>query len=318
MELDNNLLLLPTDTIDVARLLASSGYEQEQIESTLSSTGFSHLHIERKRSLSEFVDDGVTAVKTQQPEVFHSVDSIITVSQSFDMRIPALSTRIQRQIGVGSSCYCVDIIDGCSGFIKAVNVASMLGKEGFRKTLIIAGDLNSKLTEQSELGTRILFGDGISITTVRPTLEKSDIILRNRGDLDGVLKCSVTDNTMVMNGFEVFRFTRSEVPKLVNDYLASKERNISDYDLIGLHQASKLVVDSLSSLLHINNQRTKNFTCSTIGNIGAGSIGAWLTSITTPSNLRDASLLAVGFGSGLSWGLASLTVNTDTNEVIYV
>ena len=58
--------------------------------------------------------------------------------------------------------------------------------------------------------------------------------------------------------------------------------------------------------------------CGEIGNLGAGSIGAWLSQGENLTNVGKLKMLAVGFGSGLSWGIASLTVNLKNNEVIYV
>ena len=61
-----------------------------------------------------------------------------------------------------------------------------------------------------------------------------------------------------------------------------------------------------------------NFACGEIGNLGAGSIGAWLSQGKNLTEVGKQKMLAVGFGSGLSWGLASLIVNLKTNEVIHV
>ena len=46
---------------------------------------------------------------------------------------------------------------------------------------------------------------------------------------------------MHMDGFEVFRFTKKNVPKLINDYLTENKIQINSFDLVHF-SASKLVV----------------------------------------------------------------------------
>jgi 3-oxoacyl-[acyl-carrier-protein] synthase III len=70
--------------------------------------------------------------------------------------------------------------------------------------------------------------------------------------------------------------------------------------------------------LKFTNSLSNDFSCGEIGNLGAGSIGAWLSRICQLGSKGKLNMLAVGFGSGLSWGLASLVVDVGMNEVIYV
>jgi 3-oxoacyl-[acyl-carrier-protein] synthase III len=121
-----------------------------------------------------------------------------------------------------------------------------------------------------------------------------------------------------MNGFEVFRFTRNVVPQLVNSYLEESNQSLAAYDLVALHQASKLVVSTICASLKYRNTLCDDFACGQIGNLGAGSIGAWLSQISSLDKKGPLKMLAVGFGSGLSWGLGSIVVNVQRNEVIYV
>ena len=209
-------------------------------------------------------------------------------------------------------------MDGCSGYIKALSIASMLGNNDFRKILIIAGDINSAMTTDAELATKILFGDGLAVSVLEAGTHRLNTQLFNDGDIKDVISCEMRENIMHMNGFEVFRFTRNVVPKLIKTYLTEANEDLDSYDLIALHQASDLVVSTIAKALKLNNSLIRNFACGEIGNLGAGSIGAWLAQGKNLTNIGKRKMLAVGFGSGLSWGLASLTVNLQTNEVIHV
>ncbi len=267
---------------------------------------------------SEFALSGLTKINEAHSNVFENVDAIIAVSQSYDYRIPSLSTRIQKHLSLESETFCIDIMDGCSGYIKALKIASMLSNSAYRKVLIIAGDINSSMTTNADLATKILFGDGLSVSILEPGMDRLDTKLFNAGDTKNVISCDIRENVMQMNGFEVFRFTRNVVPKLIEAYLEEANEKLDSYDLVALHQASDLVVTTISKMLKLDNHLIKNFGCGQIGNLGAGSIGAWLSQGENLTKSGKLKMLAVGFGSGLSWGLASLTVNLKNNEVIHV
>ena len=121
-----------------------------------------------------------------------------------------------------------------------------------------------------------------------------------------------------MNGFEVFRFTRNVVPRLIKNYLGGIGKGLDSFELLALHQASELVVASICKTLKFDNESIANFACGEIGNLGAGSIGAWLSQGKSLVNKENLNMLVVGYGAGLSWGAASLQVSLQINEVIYV
>ncbi|NBW79658.1 MAG: hypothetical protein EBR27_11695, partial [Betaproteobacteria bacterium] len=249
MKLTNNFLLLPHASLDVSQLLRNSGRTSEEASKTIGTTGIHSIRYAHPKLLTEFIFDGFSILDQNHPSLFTGIDAVIVVSQSYDQRIPSISTRIQSKLNLHSDTFCIDVIDGCSGYIKALSLASMLELKGKKKILIIAGDLNSLMTSQADIGTRILFGDGISVTILESDESVLDTRIFNEGDQGGVISCSASENLMSMNGFEVFRFTRNIVPQMVNSYLHEIGRSIASYDLVSLHQASKLVVTTICASL---------------------------------------------------------------------
>lgn len=318
MKLTNNFLLLPSTAASTESMLTSASRSEDDIRKTVATTGIRSVHQIIDPSLSKFIFEGIASIKNKHLDVLNGVDAVVVVSQTYDGRIPSISARIQAKFNLPSDTYCIDVMDGCSGWIKAISLAELLELKGKKKILIIAGDLNSMITKSADIGTKILFGDGLSVSIFESDQHKVDVSLYNNGDEAGIISCLGADNWMHMNGFEVFRFTRNVVPDLVNDYLRRVGANLSQFDLIGLHQASKLVVSSIASSLKIENRFSDNFNCVDVGNIGAGSIGAWLSQIPDLTSKGKLSMLAVGFGSGLSWGLASIVVELERNEVFHV
>ncbi len=318
MKITYNALLLPEQIIDVGHLLYSAGKNKDEIQKTLSTTGINTIRVVKSKQFSDFIFTGLEQIKISVSGLFDEVDAIIVVSQSYDCRIPSISTRIQKILNLRSDIFCLDIMDGCSGYIKALAVARMLQSNGNKNILIIAGDLNSSMTKKADLGTKILFGDGLSVSIVEPLEYDTVTLIENSGDLDNVISCQVHQNVMNMNGFEVFRFTKNRVPELLNEFFNQTKTTPADYDLIALHQASKLVVSTITRALGVSNNLCNDFLCSDIGNLGAGSIGAWLSQVPNLSSRGALNMLVVGYGSGLSWGVTSIIVDTKMNEVINV
>jgi 3-oxoacyl-[acyl-carrier-protein] synthase III len=318
MKLTNNFLLIPNASLDVRKLLRDAGRSPVEISKTISTTGISSIRYAHPKLFTEFVFEGLRLIHKRHSEILVDVDTVIVVSQSYDQRIPSVSSRIQSKFSLRPETFCVDVMDGCSGYVKALSLAAMLKQRGHKKMLIISGDLNSTMTANSDIGTKILFGDGISVSILESDEATLDTKIYNSGDFNNVISCSASNNTMNMNGFEVFRFTRNVVPQLINSYLDEGDQSLSSFDLVALHQASKLVVSTIFASINYKNTLCEDFSCGLIGNLGAGSIGAWLAQASGLEKKGRLKMLAVGFGSGLSWGLGSIVVEIKRNTVIYV
>jgi 3-oxoacyl-[acyl-carrier-protein] synthase-3 len=318
VKLTSNFLIIPKVSLDVGQLLLDSGRSSDEVSKTIAVTGISSIRYAYPKLLTEFIFDGLSSINESDNAIIKGVDAVVVVSQSYDQRIPSISTRIQGMFNLRPDTFCIDVMDGCSGYIKALSVASMLEHKGFRKVLVIAGDLNSVMTAKADIGTKILFGDGVSVSVLESDGSELATRLYNEGDVNNVIACSFSENVMSMNGFEVFRFTRNVVPQMINSYLTECGTTLQSYDLVVFHQASKLVVSTICASLKHKNTLCDDFSCGDIGNLGAGSIGAWLSQINGLDRKGELKMLAIGFGSGLSWGLASLVADIKKNEVIYV
>ena len=319
MKLSTNFLLLPSRRLYIQDLLASEKKKStEEIKKIMFTTGIKSFYVAKDKSLSNFVLNGLSQIKSSNQSLLQNIDAIIVVSQTFDSRIPNLSSKIQKFLGLPQSTYCLDFFDGCTGYIKAISIVDMLNQKGLSRALVVAGDLNSSITENAEISTKILFGDGVSFSIFESSSTRAKTLIFNDGDDEDIITCKINEGTMKMNGFEVFRFTQNVVPKLVKDFLSKELIKINSYDFIGMHQASKLVVSNLCSSLGINNKHTENFNCDNIGNLGAGSIGAWVANIPNIENNISKKILLVGYGAGLSWGLASLSIQLKKNEILHV
>lgn len=317
MKLTHNYLIRPSGFIETSQIAEKEGISTEDAERIISGTGFSRLRMVQTQSASRLVMMGLDKCRELDPKLFESLDAVIVVSQTLDNRLPSLSTQIQATLGLSPSTYCIDVIDGCAGYVKAISLVKTLSNQGYRRILLVAGDINSKMTKNSSFGTKILFGDGFSIGIFSDSNKSINFAMRNNGDLSDFLHCAV-EQSIVMNGFEILRFTRREVPPLVHSFLKDYNLAFSDFQLIGYHQASKLVVDSLSRTLAAKNKKGDDFLLGDTGNIGAGTIGGWLAMVDGLAGGGEMRMMALGFGAGLSIGVADLFVELERNVVLSV
>jgi 3-oxoacyl-[acyl-carrier-protein] synthase-3 len=319
MKLTNNFLCLPTKQMDVAQILKFEyGRSDAEIKKIIETTGVHTFHSSKSKKLSTFVFNAATQIRDQFPDVCSGADAVIVVAQTYDMRIPSISTQLLRIFDLDASTFCLDITDGCSGLIKATRIAELLLQDGRRKVIIFAGDINSLITEAAEAATRVLFGDGFSVSIFEESNDPAKFEIFNDGEHSKHIQCETDTSIMEMNGFEVFRFTRNVVPKLVFNYFEKHSLAANDFQLFAFHQASRLVVSSLTSLLHMSNHEVVDFNCGAVGNLGSGSIGAWLALTKGLDDGQCRRMLAIGYGAGLSWGLADLFIQLNHNGVIYV
>ena len=88
------------------------------------------------------------------------IDAIIVATTTPDNVFPAVATIVQHQLGA-TQAFSFDIQAVCSGFIYALSMADNMIRVGQAKiVLVIGADCMSRIVDQSDRGTAVLFGDG--------------------------------------------------------------------------------------------------------------------------------------------------------------
>jgi 3-oxoacyl-[acyl-carrier-protein] synthase-3 len=104
----------------------------------------------------------------------------------------------------------------------------------------------------------------------------------------------------------ILTFVSSSVPQQVRMLLDRNELKTADIDLFVFHQASGVVLDTLTRLLRLSKERVYR-NLSQIGNTGSASIPIALKDATDQGLIQAGSRVVVsGFGPGLSWATAIL------------
>jgi 3-oxoacyl-[acyl-carrier-protein] synthase-3 len=227
------------------------------------------------------------------------IDLVVVVTQNPDSNIPHVSALVHGKLGLPTSCACFDISLGCSGFVYALSVVESFIKEnGLKKALLFTADPYSKIVDDEDKNTRLLFGDGAAVTLVghNPIWESGKFSFGTLGNLASDLTC--TNSKLNMNGRGIFDFAARNVPKEVEKALSINGLVKEKIDVFLFHQGSKFIVDTLAKKIGIEKDKVP-FKASDYGNTVSSSIP-----IILQEYLNDEAkklILISGFGVGLSY-----------------
>lgn len=199
------------------------------------------------------------------------IDLILFVSQSPDYFLPSTAVILQDKLGLSKNTVAFDINLGCSGYVYGLTVIGQFLQNGnFRKALLLCGDKSTISTNYQDKSTFPLFGDAGSATLLE--FDKSadewfahlasdgsgkDSIIIEHGHSrhpygsvsdeyieyePGVIR---TKKHLALNGMDVFNFALKEVAPSIKLMLENFEINIDDIDYFVLHQANKLINESV-------------------------------------------------------------------------
>ena len=95
------------------------------------------------------------------------IDALILVTQTPDHLMPPTSNIIQGRLNLKHDIICLDINQGCGGYIIGLIQAFMLlEQDGVSKVVLLTGDILSRRTSTNDRNIYPLIGDGVAITIV--------------------------------------------------------------------------------------------------------------------------------------------------------
>ncbi len=172
------------------------------------------------------------------------VDEVLLATSTPDRQMPATASEVQHHLGIhGGAC---DINAACSGFVYGLVHAYGLLALGARRVLLIGAETMSRITDQDDRNTAILFADGAGAVVVEAADDTDQLVgwdLGSDGSARDLLFAEI-GGYMKMEGREVFR---RAVRATVESSLRSLERAgvaAADVDLVVPHQANVRIIDA--------------------------------------------------------------------------
>lgn len=230
-----------------------------------------------------------------------SVDLLVLATSTPDQQMPATASAVQAALGL--SCGAFDVNAACSGFVYALVTGAAMTGMGARRVLVVGADVMSRLTDQQDRSTAVLFGDGAGAVVLDAVDGPGQILgwdLGSDGSLRHLLQADV-GGYITMVGKEVFR---RAVRVMVDSSQAALEQaglTADDVDLLVPHQANTRIIAAACERLGVPLERTASVLDRT-GNTSAASIPLALGDAASAGRLAKGDIvLLVGFGAGMTW-----------------
>ncbi|CAN5745694.1 ketoacyl-ACP synthase III [soil metagenome] len=230
-----------------------------------------------------------------------SVELLILATSTPDQQMPATASVVQDALGL--QCGAFDVNAACSGFVYALVAGAGMTSMGARRVLVVGADVMSRLTDQQDRSTAVLFGDGAGAVVLDAVDGPGQILgwnLGSDGSLRHLLQADI-GGYIRMEGKEVFRRAVRVMVESTEAALARAGLTTADVDLLVPHQANTRIISAACERLGIPMERTVSVLDRT-GNTSAASIPLALGHAASTGRLTKGDIvLLVGFGAGMTW-----------------
>lgn len=266
----------------------------------------------------EFVSDmcvkAVEDMKKRNNVSVDDVDFIIVCTTSPDQTMPNTASRIQYKLGI-KNAGCNDVYAACAGFVYGLQMAHALVNTGvYKKVLLAGGETLSKIIDQTDRTSCILFGDGAGVALVEPSEEEQFIAFNSgtNGEFGHDLYLSNEKNSIngvkinpigkiVQNGKSVFKWAVGNIPNKIRELIAKAGLTLDDIDFIVPHSANLRIIEAIAKELNYPMDRIPE-SVSEFGNTSTASIPLAIDKGVKDGRIKKGStLLLIGFGGGLTF-----------------
>lgn len=237
------------------------------------------------------------------------IDLIIVATTTPDKVFPSVATMVQKKLDI-SGCPAFDIQAVCSGFVYALATADNFIKAGGVKcALVIGAETFSRITDYTDRGNCILWGDGAGAVILQASNEQGIISthLHADGRYENMLHVPRNEDkpdTVVMEGNSVFKMAVNTLDQIVDETLAANNMQKSDIDWLVPHQANIRILQATAKKLDMSMDRVV-VTVDKHGNTSAASIPLALDTAVKDGRIKRGDVILMeAFGGGFTWGSA--------------
>ncbi|MCM3616876.1 ketoacyl-ACP synthase III [Sutcliffiella horikoshii] len=230
------------------------------------------------------------------------LDMIIVATVTPDNPFPSVACMIQERLGAKKAC-AFDMSAACAGFMYGIITAKQFVEAGTYKNVLVVGvEKLSKIVDWEDRNTAVLFGDGAGATIIGPVSEGRGILSFELGADGTGAKHLYQDETIVMNGREVFKFAVRQMGESAVNVLEKAGLSKEDVDFLIPHQANIRIMEAARERLGLPVEKM-SMTVHKYGNTSAASIPISIVEELENGKINDDDLVVmVGFGGGLTWG----------------
>lgn len=337
------LTVVPKNIVKFDDEIANYNFSQKQSQKLKSIMGY-----EQKRVVvegvcsSDLCEYGMNYLFENNLLKREDVDALVLVTQSPDFFMPATSNILHGKLGLKKDILCLDISQGCCGYIIGLIQSFMLlEQKNINKVVLLNADILSSKVSKRDRNSNPLIGDGASVTVIEKSEASAEVFADIKMDGTSALCLNIPaggfrmpstpetsvmkedeagnfrslDN-LVMKGDDVFNFVLNKVPEQIEDVLNEKNLTKEDVDYFICHQPNKFMLQKLADKLEVSYEKMPNNIVENFGNASG---------VTIPTNIcfnlsnidRKLKLCLSGFGVGLTWATMVLDLDKPTfNKII--
>jgi 3-oxoacyl-[acyl-carrier-protein] synthase III len=299
--------------VGVGRSLGSrvvTNHDLEKVLDTDDAWVVERTGIKERHFVAEDEDCVTLATSASKEALSHAdldageMDLILCATSTAPESMPSAACLVGEAIGApGIGAF--DVSAACTGYSYAASVAhSMLKSGAARRVLLIGADAMTKIVDQNDRATAVLFADGAGAVV----LEKGD---GESGFVDHILGADGrmaplgraghpgTKHKLYQNGREVFRFAARIFPEMVEKLLARNDVSPEEVQYVIPHQANARIIRAAMRKMEVSEERVV-INLDRFGNTSAASIPISYPDIYD-SFEPGRYVVTVGFGFGLTW-----------------
>ena len=315
-----------------SRIIGTGSYLPEQIvtnadlEKTLDTsdewirerTGISERRIARDDETSGDMAE-VAAQRAMQaagvsPE---DIGLLIVGTTTPDLVFPSTACLLQARLGL-PDCGAMDVNAACSGFLYAMSIADKYIRCGeVKKALVIGVEKLSAMTDWSDRGTAVLFGDGagavvleasdeagILSTHIHAAGRHTDLLCTDVGVSTGFKPEEGGGVRIMMKGNEVFKVAVRTLGRIVDETLEHNNMKKSELDWLIPHQANLRIISATAKKLGMTMDQVV-ITVDRHGNTSTASVPLALDEAVRAGKIKRGEILLLeAFGGGFTWASA--------------
>ncbi|AKJ95400.1 MULTISPECIES: beta-ketoacyl-ACP synthase III [Thioalkalivibrio] len=243
------------------------------------------------------------------------LDLILVATTTPDQIFPSTACILQAKLGVGG-CPAFDIQAVCSGFVYALATADrFMQSDEIRHVLVVGAETLSRITDYTDRGNCILWGDGAGAVILSRSPDPGIISTHLHADghhkslLEVPGGVSQPDSNpdldfIRMEGRAVFRVAVNTLDQIVDETLEYNGIDKSELDWLVPHQANIRIIQATAKKLNMSMDNVV-VTVDRHGNTSAASIPLALDTAVRDGRIKKGDLiLTEAFGGGFTWGSA--------------
>ncbi len=292
--------------------------------------GFEKHRLAKETStISDFALYGLRYLFEKQWILKEEIGAVVVVTLCPDYFVPQISTILHGKLALPQDVLCLDIAQGCCGFlIGLMESFLLLDHLKNKKVVLVNGDILSHKVSRRDRNDFPLIGDAATISILENDVSAGEIYYEMHTDGSrrnalkipaGAFRMPSTSETAIMcdqgdgnfrsldhihmDGSGVFEFVQTEVPPMLVHAFEKAGKKLEDIDYFLFHQPNKFMLKKLAEKAGIPEEKLPMNLVENFGNPSGASIP-----LTAAYNLKEKltakrlECCLSAFGSGLAWG----------------